>query len=598
MIEPKDFPQCFFPKIPNFTEKPISKLIGIDSEAYKSGKPFMYCTSLGDCIRPESLLRRLFQKKYIYANFVFYNMKYDSGAILHPLKREVLSELWSESEVTHNEYHFKYIPHKALKITRLDHGAKSKHNPYVMFWDIAQFYHSSLDNAAKKYLGEAKLEIETKAFTYRYVRENWQKIKKYCVRDAALTQRLAVYFVKALKKFDVEVSTMYSCASIANKYFSLNSKICHTQNMWKNNKEAFSYGVEAYAGGKFEATHRGSFYGYMYDLKSAYPHEMRNLLDLSKCKYSLVNYYDPESTYSFIRCLIHNNKGLPIPCGAKLKNGIRIYPAGSFYTTITKAEYIWLTERGIRVDVFSALNFYYYARPSYPYRKCVNNLYKIKDSVDKNKDKMRYMVTKILMNSFYGKMVQCTALKDGRFKFGGSFNQFYGAIITANTRIAITNIQWDFPDHCLAVHTDSAIVTKKLPKKYLSTKLGGLDFETEGEGLIIGCGQYDLGDKMGTRSVRFSESWRSYLSRPENANLTELVFPQLHVTSWVEAMAKGFNHYHKINVFETVEKKINLNVDQKREWPQNTTASDLLKNLQDSKPVFFTNKIYPHWKKP
>jgi len=575
MISSRDFPSIIYrnPEKALKDDRPcISKIIGLDSETYTDGSPFMFCTSLGDVIKPPDLYPTLFTPQYSGANFVLYNMKFDSGSIVRQLPKNVLTELWALGKATYEDYKFSYIPHKMLQITK----GKEK----VRFWDIAQFYKSSLSTAAKTYLKKDKFALATKSFTRSYVSRFWKSISRYCIQDAKLTQELATYFIDKLNFFNITPTALYSCASISFKYFADNSKIVTSWRFWENSREVLAFAVDAYEGGKFEVTARGKFTGHEYDISSAYPYEIANLIDISNATYIRTSEYQPRAVYGFVRCLIDNFQGKHVPCGVMVNN-VRIYPSGRYYLTITKEEYEYLTSINVPVTILDGI-WLFVKRKRYPYRQVVADLFKIK-SDHKKKDLMIYNTTKICLNSFYGKCVQAILLPDGRISVGAGWNPIYGAVITANTRIKVTHIQNLMGDECLAVHTDSVMTTKPIPDSIKQNGLGLFEHVVSGPGILIACGMYQIHDECAFKGFKTNknDSWQSILSR--NKTLKKLSYKILHVESWVESMAKN-HEIANINVFEHTKKLIDLNCDTKRIWKKKVKGRDLLSTLEFSAP--------------
>jgi hypothetical protein len=452
----------------------------------------------------------------------------------------------------------------------------------VSFWDISQFYKQSLDRAAKFYLNEGKQPMPTKSFSRSYVKKNWMLIAKYCLRDADLTARLGRFLVDKLEEFGVIAPSLYSCASISYKYFSDNTKIVTAYDLWQNDRKALAMAVDSYEGGKFEITARGSFDAHEYDLTSAYPYEISNLIDISNATIEYSNKYIPSPPYGFLRVII-NNPGYHLPCGI-MQKGVRIYPNGTYETTITKQEYEYLKELSISPKIMEAVYFHVEQR-HYPYRNIIDTLYKLK-SAYKNKDTMLYNVTKIIQNSFYGKMAQCITLPDKSIRLGSGFNPIYASVITANTRIKVCRIQNKLKDQCLAVHTDSVITT--CPINLKNSGLGEFEHVVSGKAIIIACGMYQINNQCAFKgfSPTSNETWETILSRPQNRNRKRIPYPILNVESWVEAMAK--NHpKSKINLFNYNLKTIDLNPDTKRIWSCNFKARDFLTKNEQSMPLNF-----------
>lgn len=563
--------------------KAISKIIGIDSEAYTTGEPFMFCTP-DDDILPEQIPDIFFTPKYVNANFVIYNMKYDSGALLYFLPRSTMYALWEENEVIYQNYKYQYIPHKLLRIV--------KGRDRVNFWDISQFYKSSLDKASQTYLNERKIDIRTKKFSKKFVHYFRGYIRKYCKRDAWLTEKLGEYLVNKLKSFNIITPSLYSCASISFQYFRTNTDIVTIWRLFKHHPNFVKMACDSYEGGKFEVTHRGAFTGYEYDITSAYPYEIANLVDISKAKVKFSSTYEKEAVYGFIRCRIDNRSRTHIPCGIMTKN-VRVYPAGVFYLTVTKQEYEYMIESGVKVKIVYGA-WLFVNRKRYPYRHIIDTLFEIKKK-SKN-DRLVYNFSKIIMNSFYGKTVQVIKMPDGRQVAGMGWNPVYGSVITANTRIKVTKIQNLLGNRCFAVHTDSVMTDIPLPDYLVKGGLGEFEYVDKGKSILIACGMYQLNKANAFKGFkpRNGDTWQSIL---ENNRKKKIIpYPVLHVESWVEAMAKNHDKL-RINVFADEIKQIDLNCDSKRIWKRPVTGGDLLDTFEDSMHKVMVQPNPPkHWK--
>jgi hypothetical protein len=517
---------------------------------------------------------------------VVYNLKYDSGAILQALSEFTLIQLWEAGEAFEDGYHYTYIPHKLLRIR--------KGNIRVSMWDISQFFHMSLDKASRTYLNKGKIDIRTKRFTRKYVERFWRSIAKYCIQDATLTKELADFLLKKLKSFEIFPTALYSCASLSFKYYSDNAKIVTSWRYWKHHRKLLKMACDSYEGGKFEVTARGRFTGYEYDLVSAYPAEIINLVDISRAEVEYTPKYQNDAIYGFLRCRINNLKMCHLPCGIKRrKDKVRTYPAGDYYLTITKEEYDYIVTLDVEIEIIDAA-WLFVRTKRYPYRKTSLKLFKIKTD-SKNKDLATYANSKTILNSFYGKTVQCIEQKDNTVVAGAGWNPIYGSIITANTRIKMTEMQNLLKEDCMAVHTDSVITKKPIPKSLITGKLGEFELVEKGEGIIIACGMYQIADACAFKGFipNKGDSWFSILN--QNRNRKKIPYKTLRVESWIEAMSKG--HGKKtVNVFETFKKNIDLNGDTKRAWSKSAKGKDLLNSLELSFPlVHYETQPPKHW---
>jgi hypothetical protein len=301
--------------------------------------------------------------------------------------------------------------------------------------------------------------------------------------------------------------------------------------------------------------------------------------------------YQKKAIYGFLRVKVCNKEGVYLPCGI-MRNKVRVYPAGEFYTTITKGEYDFLREYGVKCYILNAV-WLFVAKKKYPYRKTVDCLFELKKKY-KNRDAMLYEVSKRMLNSFYGKTVQVIENWKGEFVAGIGFNPMYGSIITAGARIKMARIQNMLKNNCLAVHTDSVITLCPLEEKYVTGRIGEFDLVCSGPGILVACGQYEIADQAAYKGFEpiGAETWKKILKKCFNSSIIK--YPVLKVESWIEAMSKG--HYDRVNLFTNETKKIDLNADTKRCWMKNIAGKDLLYNLENSLPLLIIeNKPPKSW---
>ena len=637
----------------NTKGRDIAFLQGFDSEATTTGRPFLFGFGDGRHCVPNNLLRTL-EDHYLNTDFAVWNLKYDAGAIIYDMPKggkyvkalkvrykdltalEIKTyipnknktyyrdetgdlfdwdytaynfvpgkiELWTKN-TTHWTYlnsknecvtlTVQYVPHKLLKLT----WSKDE---VIRFWDICQFFESSLDKAAITYLGEGKDAISTKKFTRSFIKHNFDLIKKYCIHDAVLTRKLGNYFLEKLSTFGIRATSLYSSASLSFRYFQDHGDIIDIDRYWKNHRETVKMAIDSYEGGKFEITARGAFpMAHEYDIVSAYPYELANLVDIRFAKVKINAKYEPSAVYGFLRCHISVYEDVALPCGLIINN-TRVYAIGSYYITITKNEYEYLLSLNVKVTIITA-SWLFVENTDYPYRNTVNTLFSLKHEY-KKKDPAIYQVIKICLNGFYGKMAQCIKDYKDNYNAGVAFNPFYASVITANCRIRVAQMQNRFKKKCLAVHTDSIILTSPLPESELSPVLGSWEHVVSSSGLLIACGCYQIGSVGGYKGFephyktdpktgeKIYETWNDILSKYPRRKF--LPSKTLQVESWVSAVARG--HFGTINKFEDVIKKIDLNADIKRVWSKDDMkAGDYLNKLYHSRPRVITQTDPPKY---
>jgi hypothetical protein len=616
VIDIKDFDLLRYACYPDGKPKPIEDMVGIDTEAYSNGEPFLCMLSdsreidlrtVPQCFFtevPEGVIKKPDYKRiakassWLNKHYCTYNLKYDSGALLYFFDRNDLKRLWKYGYVTvtvgNQKILVEYIPHKMLSF----HCKKF----FIKIWDVAQYFKMSLENASFTYLKKkGKIDIETKSFSKEFVKENLKRIREYCIKDAETCAELGNYFVGKLKQFGIKTTALYSPASLSYEYFTSRTSIITIKRFWDFYRDVIVFAIESYKGGKFECTARGKFdHAWQYDIVSAYPYQIRNLISFDKALVYHQKEYIKDAEYAFLRVRIRNrNPLLYTPSPIKNKGRVDIYPMGDYYSAITKQEYDYLKEIGFDVEIIDgwwlSIPIYFY-----PYRRVIDELFKLKSQF-KGKDESLYSIAKLMMNSWYGKNLQLvneyvidkkTSQEIMVYRAGRAFNPIYGSIITANTRIQITRAQNLLKTDCLAVHTDSVLSLRPLPPEMTTGKLGELELQKEGGGVIVACGQYQIGEKKGAYKgfkPYADENWMSMLEAHRNKSIFE--HKHIHAEGWYEAMAKG--HMESVNLFQEESKKIDLNADSKRLWTKEVKAKDLLEGIEQSLPQSVMHTAQP-----
>lgn len=552
-------------------------VLGIDTEADTDGKCFMICSSLGDVWKPEHLPGCLFDRKHRDQTYVAYNLKYDMGALIQHLPIENLAELRTTNRTTFGDYKYHVIANKLLSI--------SKGHKYIKVYDMLNFYQSSLEKAAQKYLGEGKLEQDTKEYTEELINDNWDNIAEYCIKDAQLVQRLAERLIGQFETWGLKVRKLYSTAHVSYSWFSAKCGHPSVDYFWRMERRVLDMAMESYNGGKFEITTKGSGYFYEYDISSAYPYSIRNLVGLENARVVWDNKYRKTAVYGFLNCNI--NIPLELPSPVALKRGtLNTYPSGNFQKTITKQEYEYLVNNGADCIIRYAC-WIHVDKKTYPYREEIDRLYALKTELKDTDNKLAYHTIKILMNSLYGKFVQI--IQNGEhWRAGASWNPIYASVITADTRVKISELQRQY-DSIWAVHTDSIISDKSLPYEKDLT-LGALSYETEGKGLIAGCGIYQIGEKTALRGVG---SPIALLEMAKNSGET-LTIQRKAPKTWRQVIFHGWDA-DRINRFENELKELRPNSDRKRLWIHDAkTWHDLYERRIFSAPLEHNDLFYRH----
>lgn len=542
--------------------------IGFDTEAGRDGKTFLYALSTGDCFTPDDLLEGLFSRKYRGRQYVVYNLKYEQGAILQNLPSEALNLLRQNGRVTVGDYTFTVVGYKSLRI--------SKGKNAVTFWDMYTFFNVSLATAARQYTNLKKLDIDVTLFTPEYIRANLPRIKRYSIRDAKITEALFYVLKSMCSKLGINPTTFYSIATIGYKYMRENTDYVTVKHLWDKHRDVLEAACKSYSGGKFEVTTRGKGYFYEYDINSVYPNEIANLIDISKVRVVHSKQYKPGATYGFLHLdiFLPGNEAHPV---AYKRNGVNIFPAGHFKRWVGKAAYDYLVKLP-DADIKILKGIWLYPRyKRKPYFKMINDLFAVKAAAKLSGDKELYHIAKYMMNGLYGKQVQLIR-KGNRLEASTCWNPVYGAIITENARIRVAQVQQDYPS-AIAVFTDSVISTEKLPLK-VSDALGDWTLKTYGLGVILGCGCYQIDDKVRFRGFPIPDSLTDLL----NKSPPLITIPVTRAISWRQV---AVNHWdgNLVNRFVNMDRVLNINFDTKRRWPYKwLDGNDALSTVIESQP--------------
>lgn len=439
----------FYKKLRLEKEYQDRDVMAYDTETTSKGNLILLASNVGST-RPypsfdeilEFLMRNESAKKSL--NF-FFNIRFDVDAMFKPVSNKIELEdgFW---RLRYKNYEIMSFEGKLLKIKNMETKNVKK------FWDLAQFLDGSLQSLSKKYLNDVKddEEIEDKG-----VMENVDinVLRRYCIKDCILTQRLGLWLFDQVERFsDVLLgyksspANWYSKASLAEYFIKrmVPEKVL---------KPRYSYPILKYAyksfhGGMFESYVKGRVVCDTIDINSAYPTQIRELLDLSRGKWKRTTKFEPDAYYGFYKCRAKYNGFMPF-----------ITPYKVVYPVTNKKYLVYLTQNEIMAytDIDADIIDGYAWFPEEiekPFKPVIDKLYDMKKKAKKEKDEPLYWLTKVIMNSIYGKFVQVAGDKAGSL-----FNPVYGSVITANTRIQIYESMSLF-DEVYSIDTDS--VTGKL----------------------------------------------------------------------------------------------------------------------------------------
>jgi len=559
--------------------KAIKEVTGLDCEVRDDGYAFLICDDIGNyqvinCF--DDVISFLTRKRFRDKLNCFYNIKYDFNSLIKWLGKDKCFELYKNLKTTYKDWIVCFIPSKVFKL-------KKGHKTYS-FYDIAQFFSfMELGEASKNFLGEEKYEIETKNFTQEFIERNFDRIRDYCLRDAYLTSKLADFIVFSFYRIGAEVRDLISPASIAQRYFR---QKCFIPKIDKIPEGARYYAYNCYHGGWFEVFVKGYFPKlYQYDVNSAYPAEIANLPTLKGRWIKTLGTYPHEAKYGYIYAEVDIDITALSPIAISSKWG-NYYPASSFRTFVTKAEFDFINEHLGNARVIEGWWFKPVSDEK-PFKAEIEKLFKLKQEAEAKEDLLTAFSCKSLMNSFYGKFFQKNS--NGETYYTGQlFNPVYATEITANARLRIARAILDYKDKVVMIATDAIFTTEPIPLNSGNT-LGGFKLVNEGEGVIIGSGVYTIwGKELKSRFRGFiateKYNWFEILEKEAmNGDSNIITLKVKKAVTLGEALATDFE---RLGRFEEQERKLSLNFDQKRIWRgEFKNASQALKEQIKSIPM-------------
>ena len=477
-----------------------------------------------------------------FPNFFFYNLKYDHDAILKHLpdsliklihQDEVIFDAKTEKVCEKQEGYavkVKLLTQKHLSISLTGEKWKdlefvssrtgftrklgSKKPSSIKLWDIAQWFRGSLKNNAIKHLDKSfnKIDIDPKSLGYingwnddGFWNNHIDEIKEYAEMDAVITGQLARLQRNNLLTIGARFNNPYSVAKIAEQFLLDQGYKETISPLIKTDlgKRFLEMGNTAYHGGWFETSGFGFKQNVTsYDIKSAYPAVMYDLPSMaSKGKVNgmicegkgkkdwedWISYRKPNDI-GFVHALFmfqDGEKWYPLCDDSKSIGGL------CSPSTINKIMTVYEYEEAIKWNPLSvAVGEFMYFSPTTkekPFADTIQKLFTLKESNPAGS--AEYEVSKILINSLYGKTIQ--GRKEGYDFIGNIYQPAFAAMITGKCRAMIAEANRKSGFRMIMCATDGAYFTD-LPDTWIPPQktllapgnLGDWELEYKGDILV------------------------------------------------------------------------------------------------------------------
>ena len=585
------------------TQTRIENHLGIDTETL-AGKLHLICYSDKNLSFKNSLyldvnetkneeenllliLKFLTKKELLKYQKWFYNVDYDFRAIIRWLPEENLSELYEDNKTHYNTYTISYLPKKFFKI------AVNKMS--FIYYDIMQFYSGGLDKNGLKYLNmqkDEKIDSSILGTNKKYWIDNLNDVIKYCFQDCLITVGLADLFYNDLwEKISFSPKKPYSAGSISQEFFINNSYIPIIKNI---PEPVLKLHQDNYRGGRIEILKRGYFDNLnSYDIKSAYPAQMINLLDYSNGIWHNTTEYDEKyhGIYEIDYSWYNDNIGV-FPQTFSEKT---IYPIGEKLRTVVNEKELKFLDENTSFCEYEILSGYQFTpfNVSYPYRDMILKLFEKKEGAIDDNERLIY---KLFINSIYGKTAQAIYdKKDKLFHTGRLYNPVYSNRITSLTRLELLKEAINISGDVIGFSTDSIQTTSKI--KNVGGKIGDFTHEYNSSDsciLMSGVRYTDetqkvrgFGNKLKTdKTLKDNTIYTLKQILEKNPNKDKI---KIYIDKPV-TIFQGLK-YHKytkndINVFMISEKILDINGDNRRIWHDEfLNCADCLNRNIASSPI-------------
>ena len=332
-------------------------------------------------------------------------------------------------------------------------------------------------------------------------------------------------------------------------------------------------------------------YCYHYDLNSAYPYEISNLIDISNGEWIKTEDYIESADYAFIKGYYYGKESNYIePIMDYDKKGIGVFPHMTKLVYITNYEYELIKKYNLGKFEMVDGWFFISAPPLHPFFK-IKELYEQRMRFKKEGNDLEYGI-KIILNSIYGKFFE--KHKDhitNKWITGRLFNPIYASLITSGVRKKIFEFALKDLKNIVLFATDSVVTSKKRNIKS-SDKFGGWKLDAEGECVVIGSGVYKIGDNIRTRALNKLHANKvlgnkEILQKYYRYDYIEQNID--HVVTLGDIINKTeLYSFNDLNTFQKETRKLYANFDTKREWERNfKNWKEVYEERIDSRPWLF-----------
>jgi hypothetical protein len=440
-----------------------------DGEGTEFGYSLFGCSD-GDYVQAQGLttyecFALLLRKAVQYRDriHIAFGFNYDVTMLTISLPDEKLQQLKDTNHTSWGRWHLEWMPQKWFRI----YDWRDKVG--IRIYDGMTFFQTSFVKACEMVLGtedERLVEVRSgKAGRSTFQWVDIDEIRSYMFQELSLSDSLFSKLRENFAAAGIHPRGWYGPGAIASSLLAREGIKSHISRDIPNGVRSAS--AYAYFGGRFESFYTGRYCGpvYSYDIRSAYPHALRNIPSLGTGTF---RYVDPGSTatvdartvddfslwkvrYEF-RGPSKASLGFPHPFPYRDRQnrvfyppyvegwywGVEVKAAARYFPNAVHISEGWVYEQG--------------ETSSYPF-SFVPELYE-KRAQWKREGNGAQLAAKLALNSLYGKLAQRVGWDQEKRQPPRWHQLEYAGFITATCRAMIYQAMMQAPADIIAVETD------------------------------------------------------------------------------------------------------------------------------------------------
>jgi hypothetical protein len=456
---------------------------------------------------------------------IMHQLSYDVACLLKAINmpEQECKTLFYDNEVNYNGVNFKYIHNKMFQVKFEDR--------YVYFADASQYLKNTEDELHKD-------PMELAIIAGKVGQEVNDILENIGIHAKTLMSPIRAYEKYILSKVNLPLDEDY-------------------------NEDVGDYAYECCKHNWVEAMQIGHWNKtWDYDISSAYPSALANLVDFRLGTFKNTNKYEQDAYYGFYKCRLHINHNIKVSpimyIIQKSKQDIsRFTPTGYHEETfITKHEIDFINKW--KLGEVEVIDGKWLDLPQskiiYPLRPYITKLYEQKEL---NTGFTREIIKRI-PNGIYGKLLETN--KDG---LGNMFNAVWGCMTEVPIRLKVAELA--LINNIVPIHVavDGLLSDRELKMPENNIGIGSWKLESIAPAMCIGSGTCSIKgrDKSGDFSLDYDWLLNEMITYPYKESYS--MSKQSPITL---AVACHDNCFDKLGTLRTITKSVDIMYENKRSY--------------------------------